>query len=89
MRANHSQNCGKGFARLVMMPISKLNLCKAELKKQKLIESEPFQRLRKRSRPPRNDVHFQAKVLQGGTKRLARLVLTFISKLNLCKAVIK
>ena len=32
MRANHSQNCGKGFARLEMMFISKLNLCKAELK---------------------------------------------------------
>ena len=47
MRAHHSQNCGKGFARLVMMPISKLNLCKAELKKQKLIESEPFPKLRK------------------------------------------
>ncbi len=32
MRANHSQNCGKGFARLEMMFISKLKSCKAELK---------------------------------------------------------
>ena len=32
MRANHSKDCGKGLVRLETMLISKLNLCKAEIK---------------------------------------------------------
>ena len=46
MRANHSKDCGKGLVRLKTMLISKLNLCKAEIKnteiKKRRVEDELF-----------------------------------------------
>ena len=40
MRANHSKDCGKGLVRLKTMLISKLNLCKAEIKNTEIKNTE-------------------------------------------------
>ena len=68
MRASHSKDCGKGFARPEMRFIFKKYLCRSEIKN-KLYESEPFQRLRKRSRPTENVSLFTAVLFPVGYKK--------------------